>query len=176
MLGVDARMTILVVAELADQNVDDPVPGQMAAGQQHVLRAQRQEHFGDVHRDPRGRAPERPVSASASGQVGRHEEGPQREPALQRIRSRAVEQRRPILGEHDRIDDDRNIACQRRFEHIDNRLDDLRAREHADLDDIGPDILEHHPHLQGDEEAGTGWVANTPRVFCAVSAVTAVVA
>jgi hypothetical protein len=55
-----------------------------------------------------------------------------------------------------------------------DRAHGVGRMQHADLDRIDADVLDHGVDLVGEELEGTPWMARTPRVFCAVSAVIAV--
>ncbi len=59
-------------------------------------------------------------------------------------------------------------------ERIGDRHRDLRRPHHADLDRIDAHVVEHRVDLSGHElRLDQARTALTPRVFCAVSAVTA---
>jgi hypothetical protein len=49
-----------------------------------------------------------------------------------------------------------------------------RGMQHADLDGVDADVLDHRIDLVGQDASGTPWMDRTPSVFCAVSAVMAV--
>jgi hypothetical protein len=77
-----------------------------------------------------------------------------------------VEQAIAAFCDHDRIDDDLRQIERAHGGH--NRFDDRRVCQHADLDGVRTEIAD-------DRSAGIASHETTPRVFCAVTAVIAVV-
>ena len=116
-------------------------------------------------------------SASASGTFGVTTLRARDEPALQRL-DRALA--REAACRSTPPSPDRPPAARRRAllaSVVGDRLDDRGIDQHAGLDAVGADIVEHRLHLPPRRNrARTGTMRCTPSVFCAVSAVIAVAA
>ena len=91
-----------------------------------------------------------------------------------RLHAVVVEQAVAALGDHHRIDDD-----ERQLELLDrrgHRLDDRRVGQHAGLGGVDRDVAGDRFDLRGDEVgAAAARPPTTPIVFCAVTAVIALV-
>ena len=81
------------------------------------------------------------------GRVGRDQRGAGHELA-QGLERRLGDQARAALGDHHRIDHQRDVRPVR--QRRDYRLGDIRIAQHAGLDRVSADIAQHHADLGGD--------------------------
>ena len=72
----------------------------------------------------------------------------------QRLLGVVVEQAGAALGDHHRIEHDREPRHE--VERSLDGVDRLDGAEHADLDGIDADVLDHRPHLLDDGRGGSG--------------------
>ena len=122
----------------------------------------------------RYRADRHPSQRFGFGHVRRHQRRQRQELTLQRRARRWFEQCCAALRQHDGIDNERR---NRMLAHgAGDGPDDLRGNQHAGLGRIHADIRNHGIDLlPARTRAGTAWMPVTPHVFCAVSAVTALI-
>ena len=115
-----------------------------------------------------------PASTSASGMFGVTTSASGSSSRTDRVDRGLLEQPVAALGDHHRIDDQvREAEASDRGGH---RLDDRGVRQHAGLDRVGADVADNRLDLRGDEIGATAPpTAVTPSVFCAVTAVIALV-
>ena len=109
------------------------------------------------------------------GQVG-GDDGREREQLLDERRAgRVVEQHGAGLGDHHRVDHDGRAGLQQ-AERLPDGADGLRGAEHPDLDRVDADVLRRPAGpARRSSPAASVCTALTPVVFCAVSAVIAVI-
>lgn len=126
-----------------DQQVDQFVARQMSAFQQHGARPQRQQRLrrrrhrrriGDGHAGQR----------LGLGQVRRDHRGARNQLFAQGGFRFGLQQAGAAFRHHHRIDHQRHIR-RMAVERGHHRFDDVGAVQHAGLDRIGADILQHHP-------------------------------
>ena len=107
------------------------------------------------------------------GQVGRDHLGERHQAFADRGDGVGGEQRVAALGHHHRVEHDVPRAVTRGARRRSPRRWPPTA-DHADLDRIDPDVLEHGVDLVGDEgRLDAAGSRGRPRVFCTVTAVTA---
>ena len=83
-------------------------------------------------------------------QVGGQHRGARHQKTLQRVDRRRFDQRRAAFRDHDRIEDERHLR-RPLGEHRGDGLDHRGIVQHAGLDRVGPDIVEHDLDLLPDE-------------------------
>ena len=143
----------------------------MAAGDDHRVGPEREQRLAELER--RG-ALAQPGQRPRLGQVRRQHRRPRQHPLDQRRLRVRVEQRRAALGDHHRVDDHGRAADQ--VERLEHRIDRRLVGEHPDLDRVDADVA-RRPRATWATiiSGGTGVTISTPTVFCAVSAVIAVI-
>ena len=150
--AVQARALEAQHALGADQKIDHPRAFQMPALHQDGARAHRQQvpaglgHAGLV-------GDGKPGQRLGLGDVRGYHRGQGKQPPHQRLMGRIIEQLVTALGDHHRIDHQRQ-AGRLFLQHPGDRLDRLEFAQHSGLDGIGADVVEHQGDLLGNEIAG----------------------
>ena len=162
------------------QKIDRLVPVEMAALHQRRPRSEPQQRRALARHV--GFAPRDRLAEQRRGlrEVGRQAIDERQQARPDRLDEARAAQRIARRSGHDGIVDDerplplcerprRRPVCQQRLRH---RADNLRAPQHADLDCRNGEIFQHRLDLRRDDLGRWEWIARTPRVFWAVSAVT----
>ena len=147
-----------------DEQVADDITGQMPAFEQHGIGAlgdklmRRTFHFTLGDQRP-------PCQQSGFVQVGRYQQRPGKQLALQRGDGGACDQHRTAGRHHHRIEHDlhKRVAIDCRSDG----LHDIRRMQHADLDGICANVFKHRIDLMG-QHLGRHAVngAHAQRVLC----------
>ena len=147
--GIEARMLPAHAVRAGDQKVRHCVAVQMPALHQHGLGTQRQNVLARVHHvfdRAHGQARER----FRLGQVGRDQGRTRQQPGLDGTNGIIVQKRMTALGDHHRIQNDRDVG--RGFgQGIGDGHNNLGPMQHADLDTVGAQVFHHRADLLGDE-------------------------
>ena len=149
---VDAGVLPAHAVFACDKKVRHRVAVQMPTLHQRGLGTQRQNVLARVHHvldRAHGQARER----FRLGQVGCDQGCPRQQPGLDGTNGIIVQKRMTALGDHHRIQNDRDVG--RGFgQGIGDGHNNLGPMQHADLDAVGAQVFHHRADLLGDEIGG----------------------